>query len=98
MNDLSIVAWIVLTLIFIGLFAGIEIAFISANRLSIELKKKQGTLSGRILSKFVESPAKFLGTCLIGNNILLVIYGLLFSELMRQSLWNPFHIENDYIK
>jgi putative hemolysin len=98
MEDVSILAWLVLSLIFIGLFAGVEIAFISANRLSIELKKKQGTMSGRILSKFVESPAKFLSTCLVGNNILLVIYGLLFSELMRQSLWNPFHIENDYIK
>jgi putative hemolysin len=98
MENLSIVIWLVLSLIFIGLFAGIEIAFISANRLSIELKKKQGKLSGAILSSFVESPAKFLGTCLVGNNILLVIYGLLFSELMRQSLWNPFDIQNEYIK
>lgn len=98
MEDVSILAWLVLSLIFIGLFAGVEIAFISANRLSIELKKKQGTMSGRILSKFVDSPAKFIGTCLVGGNIFLVIYGLLFSELMRQSLWNPFGIQNDYVK
>src|SRR6478672_10498842 len=98
MENMAILGWLVLSLIFIGLFAGVEIAFISANRLSIELKKKQGKLSGQILSSFVESPAKFLGTCLVGNNILLVIYGLMFSELMRQSLWNPFDIQNEYIK
>lgn len=98
MSDLYIVIWIVVTLLLIAFFAGFEIAFISVNRLSIELKKKQGSLSGRILSNFIDAPAKFLSTCLVGVNVFLVIYGLLFSELMHQSLWNPFHIKNPYIK
>lgn len=89
---------IFITLLFIAFFAGIEIAFISANRLGIELKKKQGKASGIIMSRFMEEPSRFLGTCLVGFNIFLVIYGLLFSELMKASLWNPFSIQNEYLK
>src|SRR5437667_964357 len=73
---------IVVALLFIAFFSGIEIAFISANRLSIELKKKQGKTSGLIMSHFMEQPSRFLGSCLVGLNFFLVIYGLLFSELM----------------
>ena len=84
MNEFYTIGWIVLTLIFIGFFAGYEIAFVSVNRLSIELKKKQGKTSGIILGKFMESPAKFIGACLVGLNIFLVIYGLLFTELVQR--------------
>ncbi|MGI8636200.1 MAG: hemolysin family protein [Segetibacter sp.] len=87
---------IVITIIFIGFFAGMEIAFITANKLSIELKKKQGKLSGIILSKFMEEPARFIGTCLIGINVFLVIYGLLFSSLLSP-LWLYFHVTNSYV-
>jgi len=87
---------IVVTIIFIGFFAGMEIAFVTANRLSIELKKKQGKSSGIILSKFMEEPAKFIGTCLIGINFFLVIYGLLFSSLLRP-VWQLFGVTNNYI-
>src|SRR6187402_1610334 len=89
--------WIFLTLILIGFFAGVEIAFVTANRLSIELKKKQGKTSGIILSKFVEEPARFIGTCLIGVNIFFVIYGLLFSSLLN-SVYEMFHVANPYIR
>lgn len=90
---------IVVMLLFIAFFAGIEIAFISANRLGIELKKKQGKRSGIIMSRFMEQPSRFLGTCLVGLNVFLVIYGLLFSELMSNSLWHPvFHTDNEYLK
>lgn len=98
MNELITIFWIFITLVFIGFFAGYEIAFVSANRLSIELKKKQGKQSGIILSAFLEEPAKFIGSCLIGLNTFLVIYGLLFSELLFSSVWNPFKIENEYIR
>ncbi len=65
-----------------GFFAGIEMAFYSANRLSIEIKKKQGGSSLVILSKFVESPARFLGATLVGFNIFLVFLGLQISTVM----------------
>jgi len=97
-EQLYTIIWIVVSLILIGFFAGYEIAFISANRLSIELKKKQGLRSGIILSNFMESPAKFIGTCLIGLNIVLVIYGLLFTAFLKGIAWNPLEVENEYLK
>jgi CBS domain containing-hemolysin-like protein len=97
-DQLYTIIWIVVSLILIGFFAGYEIAFISANRLSIELKKKQGLRSGIILSNFMESPAKFIGTCLIGLNIVLVVYGLLFTSFLKGIAWNPLEVENEYLK
>ncbi len=92
------IGWILITLILIGFFAGYEIAFISANRLSIELKKKQGKSSGVIVSKFLEHPAKFIGSCLIGLNIFMVIYGLLVSQLLHGIVMKLFHVKvNDYL-
>jgi CBS domain containing-hemolysin-like protein len=87
MDILYTLGWIFFTLIFIGFFAGYEIAFVSVNRLSIELKKKQGKRSGLILSKFMQEPAKFIGACLVGLNIFLVIYGTLFTHLLHPFLF-----------
>ncbi|MFY7651666.1 MAG: hemolysin family protein [Chitinophagaceae bacterium] len=98
MSEWYLLVFLLLSLLFIGFFAGYEIAFISANRLSIELKKKQGKASGIILSQFMEHPTRFISTCLIGLNIFLVIYGLLFDEILKQSVWNPFKIRNPYLK
>lgn len=98
MTELSIFLWIIVTLIFIGFFAGYEIAFVSANRLSIELKRKQGKNSGKILSSFLDDQAKFIGTCLIGINISLVAYGLLFDDLLNKIAWNPLNLKNEYLK
>lgn len=63
-----------------GFFAGTEIAFISANKLNIELRKKQGKFSGQILARFMENPSEFIGTSLVGVNVLLVIYGVLAAK------------------
>jgi len=98
MTEMSILIFIAITLLFIGFFAGIEIAFISANKLSIELRKKQGKKSGILLSRYMDEPAKFLGTCLIGINMFLVVYGLLFSELNKSWLWGVLHIQNPYLE
>lgn len=70
------------SLILIGFFAGIEIAFVSANKLSIELNKKQGTYSGRTWGKFADNPTKFIGTTLVAVNIVMVIYGLLVGDML----------------
>jgi CBS domain containing-hemolysin-like protein len=98
MSELSTFLLIILTLIFIGFFAGYEIAFVSANRLSIELKRKQGKSSGQILSGFLDNQAQFIGTCLIGVNISLVAYGLLFDDLLTKIAWNPLHLKSEYLK
>ncbi|MEO7311834.1 MAG: hemolysin family protein [Chitinophagaceae bacterium] len=77
------IIFIIITILLIGFFAGIEIAFISVNKLSIELKKKQGKRSGLILGRFIDKPSRFIGTCLVGFNIFLVIYGLMVTKLLE---------------
>ena len=72
---------IIASLILIGFFSGYEIGFVSANRLSLELKKKNGDPAGKIIAKFLLAPTQFIGTCLIGLNISLVIFGILFEQL-----------------
>lgn len=86
-----------LALILIGFFSGIEIAFISASKLSVELKKKQGNYSGRVWSEYMERPARFIGTTLIAFNILLVVYGLLWSDILS-GFWRFWRIDNFYVK
>lgn len=79
--------WIALSSIFVSLIiiaflSGIEIAFVSANKLSIELNKKKGTSAGKTWSAFSDHPARFIGTILVGINIVLVIYGLLIGGML----------------
>lgn len=81
----------------IGFFSGYQIAFLTANRLGIELKKKQQKSSGIILSAFLERPSRFLGTCLVGAIISMVTYGLLFDELLKKSFWIPISLHNYYL-
>jgi CBS domain containing-hemolysin-like protein len=68
-----------IAILFIAFFAGIEVAFANANRLSIELKKKQGSSSGLLLSKLLDEPSRFIGTVLVGFNFFLVVFVLLVS-------------------
>lgn len=96
MDWTSILA-IFLALILIGFFAGIEIAFVSVSKLSVELKKKQGSYAGKAWSAFMETPTQFIGTTLVALNILLVIYGLLWSNVL-DSVWKYWSIEDTYIK
>ena len=77
---------IISTLIASAFFSGVEIAFVSANRLKIELDKNQGTLSGKILSYFVKNSSKFISTLLLGNNISLVVYGIYMAIVLEPSI------------
>ncbi len=71
---------ILVTLIFSALAAGSEIAFLSANKLRIELDRSQGSFAAKILWNFVKHPSNFIATMLIANNIGLVIYGIVMAE------------------
>ncbi|MBK8611353.1 MAG: HlyC/CorC family transporter [Chitinophagaceae bacterium] len=73
---------IIASLLLIGFFAGIEIAFISANKLSIELNRKQGTKSGKLWGFYADRPARFIGTTLVGINLVFVVYGLLVVDML----------------
>jgi len=75
---------ILFSIVFSAFFSGMEIAFISANKIQIEIEKKQDTFLSKILSKLTANPSKFITTMLIGNNIALVIYGYFMGELLIQ--------------
>lgn len=83
-------------MLFSALFSGMEIAFVSANRLKIELSSKQGNFSGKILSFFLKQPAKFISAMLIGNNIALVIYSILMAKLLEPQILQ-YLSSNDFV-
>ena len=85
---------IFITLLASAFFSGMEIAFISANRLRIELQVKKGSFSGTVYSRFLKYPSRFIGSMLIGNNISLVIYGITMAGIIEPLLsgW----MENDF--
>lgn len=70
-------------LLLIAFFSGVEAGFTSANKLSIELKKKQGRTSGIILSYFMEHPSRFAGTTLIGFSIAVIFFSLLVGQVLQ---------------
>ena len=79
---------VILSLILSAFFSGMEIAFISSNKLKIELDKNRGLLSAKILSVFIKYPSRFLGALLLGNNIALVIYGIAMANILEPAIYN----------
>tara|TARA_R110002049_G_scaffold28018_3_gene96426 strand:+ start:4367 stop:5656 length:1290 start_codon:yes stop_codon:yes gene_type:complete len=73
---------IVTSLLLSAFFSGMEIAFISANKIHIEIVKKQEGFLAKVLARLTKKPSKFIATMLIGNNIALVVYGLYMGELL----------------
>jgi putative hemolysin len=98
MPILTIVFYILGCILLIGFFAGTEIAFISANKLNIELRKKKGTFSGKVLARFAENPSEFIGTSLVGVNILVVIYGWLIAKATEHILTEIHYPMSEYVK
>ncbi len=92
MND-----WIIILLMLLAsaFFSGMEIAFISANRLKVEIDKKKGLFSGKIIAAFVSKPSFFIAALLLGNNIALVIYGIFMAQQLVFPL--PEAINNDFV-
>ena len=88
-----LIALIIFFLMLSALFSGTEIAYISANKLRVELKKKKGAPRGQVLAGFYESPASFLGTMLVGNNIALVVFTYLLTELVE-----PYLLQVSYLQ
>lgn len=71
---------IILSLILSAFFSGMEIAYVSSNKIHIEIAKKQNDFIAKTLTKLTAKPSKFIATMLIGNNIALVVYGFLMGE------------------
>ena len=83
MNGILIILFAIILSAF---FSGMEIAFVTSNKLRIELDRKQGVFGSEILKLFTDNPGKYIATMLIGNNISLVIYGLVFSSILGKVL------------
>lgn len=79
--------FILLSLILSAFFSGMEIAFLSANKLRIELKNQTGSRKGKLLSYYVQNPSKFLSTILVGNNIAIVVYGIYMGALLKAPIY-----------
>lgn len=77
---------IILAIVLSAFFSGMEIAFIASNRLMIELDRKQGVSGSEILKLFTNNPGQYIATMLIGNNVALVMYGLVFSNILTPKL------------
>lgn len=86
--------WFFVTILMMGFFAGVEMAFYSANRFGIELKKKQGRQSAILLSRLIENPEVFLSTTLLGFTLFLVCFALLFTQVTFP-LWNLIGLKYD---
>ena len=77
---------IIVSIIASAFFSGVEMAFVSANKLYFELQAKQGVITGQIISKYLKNPSKFIGTMLIGNTLSLVAYGIFMEGYLHHQI------------
>lgn len=96
MNDIYIV---ILSLLASGMFSGMEIAFLSTNRLQLELDLKKSKFSAKIINKFFKNQSQFIGCLLLGNNIANVIYGISIARILEPFIVEilPDAITNDFV-
>lgn len=87
---------IILCLILSAFFSGMEIAFISSNKIYLEIEKKQDNFISKILTKLTEKPSKFIAAMLIGNNIALVVYGFFTGDLILKCIVHLGYQFSDY--
>ena len=87
---------LIISMIFSAFFSGMEIAFVSSNRLRAEMDREKNGLSQKALTVFYRHPNNFISTMLVGNNIALVIYGILFARIFDSTLFAG--IENDGLR
>ena len=85
--NLSIIIGIVISMLLSAFFSGMEIAFVSSNRMLVEMDKEKDGIPQRCLSLFYRNPNGFVSTMLVGNNIVLVIYGILFARIFDATLF-----------
>lgn len=84
---MNIIIGIIITLVLSAFFSGMEIAFVSSNRLLAEMDKEKNGVAQRCLDVFFKNPNGFVSTMLVGNNIVLVVYGILFAMLFDSTIF-----------
>ena len=85
--DISVIIGIFVSMIFSAFFSGMEIAFVSSNRMLAEMDKDKQGFSSRLLQNFYHHPNNFVSTMLVGNNIALVVYGILIAQLFDNTIF-----------
>ena len=88
---------IVLALIHSAFFSGMEIAFVSSNKIFIEIEKRQSGVLAAVLKRITKKPSKFIATMLVGNNIALVIYGFFMGDLIMNWLVSFQPVDNSFL-
>ena len=86
----ELIIGLLVVMLFSAFFSGMEIAFVSSNRLLAEMDREKNGLSQKAISVFYQHPNNFVSTMLVGNNIALVIYGILFARIFDSTLFQPF--------
>lgn len=86
--NINIIIGLIATLVLSAFFSGMEMAFVSSNRMLAEMDKEKSGLSQRCLSLFYRQPNNFVSTMLVGNNVVLVLYGLLFAQLFDNTVFS----------
>lgn len=86
--DLALIIGILITMVLSAFFSGMEIAFVSSNRMLAQMDKEKMGISKRFLSLFFNNPNSFVSTMLVGNNIVLVVYGILIARLFDQTIFS----------
>ena len=84
-----LVIGLLIAMLFSAFFSGMEIAFVSSNRMLAEMDREKHAISQKALDLFYAHPSNFVSTMLVGNNIALVIYGILFAQIFDQTLFAP---------
>ena len=85
----TLIIWLIVSMLASAFFSGMEIAFVSSNRLLAEMDKEKNGLSQKAISVFYQHPNNFVSTMLVGNNIALVVYGILFAKIFDETLFYP---------
>ena len=85
--DIPLIVGILVTMVFSAFFSGMEIAFVSSNRMRAEMDKEKMPLSSHALEVFYSHPNNFVSTMLVGNNIALVVYGILIASLFDNTIF-----------
>ncbi len=85
----ALIIWLIVSLLASAFFSGMEIAFVSSNRLLAEMDKEKNGLAQKAIAIFYQHPNNFVSTMLVGNNIALVIYGILFAKIFDETLFYP---------
>lgn len=86
----ELIIGLLVTMLFSAFFSGMEIAFVSSNRMLVEMDREKNGLSQQALHLFYSHPNNFVSTMLVGNNIALVIYGILFAQIFDHTLFSGF--------